>query len=103
VGVSYSSVCRRIGVVILRLVEDQRFRQRIETLSDAKIKTWPHSDNCVGAVADPGPSERIIRTDTGTTSPRAAGYFQPPGYVAEFHRLHAGGVRGLQFPDGYLS
>jgi len=39
IGVSYSFDVRRIGLVILRLVEDQRFQERMETLSDAKIKT----------------------------------------------------------------
>jgi len=38
-GFSYSAVSRRVSAVAQRLVKDQRFRQRVERLSDVKVKT----------------------------------------------------------------
>lgn len=38
-GFSYSAVSRRISAVAQRLVKNQRFRQRVERLSNVKVKT----------------------------------------------------------------
>ena len=38
-GISYSAVSRRVGAVVRRLAQDQRFRLRVERLSDIKVKT----------------------------------------------------------------
>ena len=38
-GFSYSAVSRRVNAVAQQLVKDQRFRQRVERLSDVKVKT----------------------------------------------------------------
>jgi hypothetical protein len=38
-GISDSAVSRRASAVAQRLAQDQRFRARVEKLSDVKVKT----------------------------------------------------------------
>ena len=38
-GVSYSGVSRRVSAVGARLVTDRRFRRRVESALDVKVKT----------------------------------------------------------------
>jgi len=65
-GLSYSGVSRRVSAVGARLVTDRRFRRRVESALDVKVKTSPHPlpllsyrTCCPGWAADHEPNDML--------------------------------------------